>query len=317
MKVFISRQIPEIGISLLKKKGFDVEIYKGKNPISKKELIKKTRNCDGLISLLNDKIDKPFLDQLKKCKVIANFAVGYNNIDVQYASSKNIVVTNTPEVLTDSTADLTMTLVLACARRLFEAENFIREKKFKGWEPKLLLGVELKNKNFGILGAGRIGAAVGKRAYAFGCKILYYSQERNYHLEKETKAKKVSLNKILKESDIISIHLPLNSDTKNLLNANQLNLLKSSAILINTARGEIVDENHLIKLLKNKRLFFAGLDVYTNEPQINTDFYKLKNAIMLPHIGSATVEARDKMSELAARNVIAVLSGKNAITPVN
>lgn len=316
MKILITRNIPSAGIEVLKKKGLEVSIYKQDNPIPRKELLSQIKNYDGVITLLSDKIDKEVIDQMKKCKVIANYAVGYNNIDVDYAKSKGIVVTNTPDVLTDSTADIAMALVLACARRIPESEKFVRDKKFVGWKPKLFLGIELRNKYFGILGAGRIGTAVAKRAHSFGCKILYYSNSRNQYLENELNAIKVSLQTILKKSDIISLHLPLNSKTKNLLNSENLKLLKPSAILINTARGEIVDEKILIKMLKTKKIFAAGLDVYDGEPNIQKEFYELENVILLPHIGSATTEARNKMSLLAAKNIITVLSGKRALTPV-
>ncbi|RPI60864.1 MAG: D-glycerate dehydrogenase [Ignavibacteriales bacterium] len=316
MKIFVTREIPEAGIRLLKNKGFEVSVYKKDQPIPKNELKKAIKNCDGLISMLSDKIDKEIVDSMKNCKVIANYAVGFNNIDIDYAKSKGIIATNTPDVLTDSTADLTIALVLACARKISESEKLVRDKKFVGWKPKLFLGMELRKKYFGILGAGRIGTEVAKRAHSFGCKIIYYSNSKNDFLESELKAKKMSLNSILNKSDIISLHLPLNKNSYNLLNEEKLKLLKSSAILINTARGEILDESYLIKMLKQNKVSSAGFDVYQKEPNLNTEFYKLKNVVLLPHIGSATVEARNKMSLLAAKNVIAVLSGKRAITPV-
>ena len=316
MKIFITREIPEIGINFLIKNGFKVSVYKKDKPIARKELIAGVRNCDAVISLLTDKIDKEVIDSMKKCKVIANYAVGFNNIDIAYAKSKGIKVSNTPDVLTDSTADLTMALVLACARRISESEKLVRDKKFVGWKPKLLLGLELRDKYFGILGAGRIGTEVAKRAHSFGCKIIYYSNNKNDYLEKKLNPKKLSLTEILKKSDIISLHLPLNSKTKNLLSEDNLKLLKPSAILINTARGEVLDEKYLIRMLKQNKIYAAGFDVYQNEPDLNKELYKLKNVVLLPHIGSATVEARDKMSLLAAKNVAAVLSGKQPITPV-
>ncbi len=316
MQIFVTRDIQESGIKLLKKNGFKVSIYKKDSPIPRKELIKKVKDCDALISLLSDKIDKEVIDNMNKCKVIANYAVGFNNVDVDYAKSKGIVVTNTPDVLTDSTADLTMALVLACARRLPDAERLVRSKKFVGWKPKLFLGMELRDKYFAILGAGRIGAAVAERAYSFGCKIIYYSNSHNKYLDEKLKAKKLSLNSLLKKADILSIHLPLNKKTNKLLNSLNLPLIKKSAIFINTARGEIVDENILIEMLKSNKLFAAGFDVYDNEPKLKKEFYTLKNVILLPHIGSGTVEARNKMSDLAAKNVIAVLKGNKAITPV-
>lgn len=316
MEVFVTRDIPAVGIELLKQKRFEVSVYKKDKPIPRKELLKQIKDCDGLICLLSDKIDKEVIDHMQNCKVIANYAVGFNNIDFEYAKRKGIVVTNTPDVLTDSTADLTMALVLACARKISESEKFVRDKEFVGWKPKLLLGMELRNKYFGILGAGRIGTEVAKRAHAFGCKILYYSNSKNEYLESNLSAKKLSFNSILQKSDIISLHMPLTKKSHNLLNKEKLNLLKSSAILINTARGEVIDESYLIKMLKQNKIASAGFDVYQNEPNLYSEFYRLKNVVLLPHIGSATVEARNNMSLLAAKNVIAVLSGKRAITPV-
>ena len=316
-KVFITYKIPEIGIQLLLKKGFDVEVYSKEKLISKSELIKKVKQVDAIISLLTDKIDKEVIDGMQRCKVIANYAVGFNNIDVEYAKSKGIIVTNTPNVLTDSTADLTLALVLACLRRFNEGEEMVRTNKFKGWRPKLLLGYELKDKVFGIVGMGRIGFAVAKRAFAFGCKIVYYSNNRKDEAEKLFNAKRVSLRALIRNSDIISLHMPLTSNTKNLLNAELLSLMKPSSVLINTARGEVLDEKFLISLLKKKKIFAAGFDVYENEPNINPELLKLKNAVLLPHLGSATHEARNAMSELAAKNVIAVLTGKKPLTPVN
>lgn len=315
MNVFITRSIPEAGIKFLQKK-YKVKVYRKSNPIPREQLIKEVKHCDGIISLLTDKIDREVIDSMEQCKVIANYAVGYNNIDVEYARSKKILVTNTPDVLTDSTADLAMTLTLACARKVVEGEEMMRKNKFKGWHPTLLLGVELKNKVFGILGAGRIGSATALRAAAFGCKILYYSNKKNNLLEAKTNAKKVHLNTLLKKSDIISIHLPLNPKTNQLLDKNKLELLKPSSIIINTARGEIIDEKHLIKMLKANRIFSAGFDVYQNEPRVNPALLKLKNVVLLPHLGSATNDARNEMSILAAKNVDAVLSGKSPITPV-
>jgi len=316
MKVFVTRDIPSVGVDLFKKKGFEVSVNKKDQSIPRKEFLKCLKDCDAVISFLTDKIDKEAIDQMKNCKVIANYAVGFNNIDVEYAKSKGIVVTNTPDVLTDSTADLTMALVLSCARLLPQAEQFVRARKFVGWKAKLFLGVELKDKYFGILGAGRIGSAVAQRAHAFGCKIIYFSDIQNINIEKNLGAKRVSLNMLMKKSDIISIHLPLNKKTYHLLNETNLYLLKESAILINTARGEIIAEKFLLSMLKQNKIASAGFDVYENEPYLKKEFYKLKNVILLPHIGSATVEARNNMSLLAAKNVIAILAGKRAITPV-
>lgn len=316
MKVFITRELPEIAFRMLKQNKISFDFYKKDQPIPRKLLLQKVKSCEALISLLTEKIDKEVIDQMPGCKIIANYAVGYNNIDIDYAKKKKIIVTNTPDVLTESTADLTMALVLACARRLSEGEELLRDKKYKGWKPKLLLGMELKDKIFGILGAGRIGSAVAKRAKSFGTNIIYTDNKRNLKLEKETNGKKVSLKYLLENSDIVSVHLPLNSQTYHYLNQERLNQLKRNSILINATRGEIIDEKALIQLLKRNRLMAVGLDVFENEPNLNPILLKFPNVLVLPHLGSATQEARDGMAELAVRNVINILKGKPALTPV-
>lgn len=316
MKVFITREIPEIAFDLLKKNKIEFEFYDKDQPIPRKLFLEKVKDCIALIPLLTEQIDKEIIDRMEKCKIIANYAVGYNNIDIEYAKKKNIIVTNTPDVLTESTADLAITLALACARRLNEGAELIYKRKFKGWKPKLLLGVELKGKYFGILGAGRIGTATAKRASAFGTKIIYYDTKRNSELEKSTGAKKVSLPSLIQKSDFLSVHLSLNKETYHFLNKKRLSLLKSTSIIVNTSRGEIIDEKSLIEMLKKKKIFAAGLDVFENEPKVNAELLRLKNVIVLPHLGSATVEARNGMTELAVSNVINVLKGRKPITPV-
>lgn len=314
-KVFITREIPEAGINLLLKENFSVVVYDKNKSIPKKELIKNGKDSDAIISLLTDKIDEEVISNLMNCKIIANYAVGYNNIDINYAKKKNIIVTNTPGVLTDSTAEITLALILSCSRRIVEGDKLVRINKFKGWAPKFHLGIELKGKTLGIIGLGRIGQAVAERAVPFGMKILYYSRTEKENVKK-IKAEKVSLDKLLKESDIISIHVPLNEKTNNLLNKEKLDLLKKDAIIINTSRGEILDEDYLIKLLETGKIHSAGLDVYRNEPKLNKEFLKLKNVVLLPHIGSATYETRSKMAILTAENVINVLNGKKPLTSV-
>ncbi|MEG8945670.1 2-hydroxyacid dehydrogenase [Rosettibacter firmus] len=315
-KIFITQKLPGNIESYLQKNGFITETFDKERLITKKELIERARDVDALICLLSNRIDKEVIDNLNKCKIIANYAVGYNNIDVDYAKSKNIIVTNTPDVLTDATADIAVALILACARRLHEGNKLMRQKKFKGWKPDLLLGYDIKDKVVGIIGAGRIGTEVAIRMKAFKTKILYYSRSRNYELEKLTEAKKVSLNYLLKNSDIISIHVPLTESTFHLLNKENMVLMKKSAIIVNTARGEVIDEKFLIKILKQKKIFSAGFDVYENEPDVNPDLLKLDNVFLLPHIGSATIETRTRMAMLAAKNVIEVLKGNKPITPV-
>ena len=316
MKVLVTTKLPGSPEQLLKKNGFDVYLYEGKENLSRKELLKLSRDADGILCLLSEKIDKEVIDNFQKCKVVANYAVGYNNIDIGYAKEKNIVVTNTPDVLTDATADIAVSLILACARRIGEGERLMRGKKFKGWKPDMLLGQDLKGKVVGIIGAGRIGSTVAKRMSGFDTSIIYYSRSRNEKLEKEFNAKKVSLSRLMKKADIISIHIPLNPSTKNLIDESKLSLMKSNAILVNTARGEVIDEKYLIKMLQGNKIFAAGFDVYEGEPAVNPELYKLENVFLLPHIGSATIETRSAMSKLAAQNIINVLKGKKALTPV-
>jgi len=315
-KVFITGQIPEIAMNILRGKKYDVKVYNKDTTITKADLLKSIKDVDAVISLLSDRFDSKIIDEMKECKIISNYAVGYNNIDVEYAKNKGIIVTNTPDVLTDSTADLAITLALACARRIMEGDKLVRSKKFQGWKPRLLLGIELKNKNFGIIGSGRIGTAVALRAKAFGSNIIYYSRSKKAELELKTGAKKVTFNKLLTVSDFISINLPLNEKTYHLLNKERLRLIKRTGILINTARGEIVDEKELINLLKKRKIFAAGFDVYENEPDINPELFNLDNVVLLPHIGSATEDTRNAMAELVAKNVINVLEGKKPLTPV-
>ncbi len=316
MKVFITRELPEVAFELLKINKIPFEFYKKDKPIPRTILLKKVEKCTALIPLLTEKIDRELIDKMSNCRIIANYAVGYNNIDVEYAKMKNIIVTNTPDVLTDSTADLTMALALACARRLIEGEKIIRDNKYKGWKPRLLLGTELKGKIFGILGAGRIGTAVAKRAAGFGVKILYSDKSKNNEIEKQTHAKKVTVETLFKKSDFVSVHLPLNKKTFHFLNNRRLTFLKSDSILINTSRGEIIDENALIKKLKDGKIKAVGLDVFENEPNVKRELLKFKNVVILPHLGSATNEARNAMAVLAVKNVLSVLKGKKAITPI-
>jgi glyoxylate reductase len=316
MKVFITREIPEVAFKLLKKNKIDFEIYKSDRPIPRRLLLQKVKNCDALISLLTDCIDEKIIGQMTKCRIIANYAVGYDNIDIDYAKKKKIIVTNTPDVLTESTADLTFALILACARRIFEGVSFLRNGLYKGWEPKLLLGMELKDKTLGILGAGRIGTAVAKRAKSFGMNVLYSDYKSNPTIEKKFNGAKVTLNNLLNNSDILSIHLPLNKKTFHFLDKGKMKKMMQNSILINTSRGEIIDERALINLLRRNKFIAVGLDVFENEPKVNPALLKYINVIVLPHLGSATNDARNSMAELAAQNVINVLNGLKPITPV-
>lgn len=283
----------------------------------RKRLIRLIKNADAIIPLLVDRIDRELIGSMQNCRVIANYAVGYNNIDVDFASSRQIIVTNTPDILTDATADIAIGLLLACSRKLIKSDKFMRSSKFSGWMPNLMLGHDLKNKIFGIVGAGRIGRAAAIRARAFGCKIIYYNRTPKPELEKELNAKRVSLNYLMKSSNFISIHIPLNDKTYHLIDREKLSLMKPDAILINTARGEVVDEKFLIKMLKKNKIYAAGFDVYEGEPKVNPELLKLDNVVLLPHFGSATLETRSEMAMLCAKNVHSVLQNKKPLTPVN
>jgi glyoxylate reductase len=316
-KVIITQKIPEPAVRLLKAENFSVRVLAPGVSQDHAAFLKAIKDADGLICLLSDRISEEVMAAMPRCKVIANYAVGFNNVSVAYASEHAIVVTNTPDVLTDATAEIAFALILAASRNIIQGEKLVRSGGFTGWQPELLRGPQLSGKTIGIIGAGRIGKAVAVRAFAFGMKVLYYSRSRKESLEAATGAKKVLLQRLMEQSDVISLHVPLNMSTNRLLNKEMLDLMKPNAVLVNTARGEVLDESYLALLLKKKKIFAAGFDVYTNEPRINPALLALDNVVLLPHLGSATFEARAQMSEIAAQNVIAVLHGKQAITPVN
>lgn len=324
-KVFVARKIPDAGIELLKKAGLDVEVNEdAEKVLSKKELIEKIKDKDALLSLLTDKIDEEVLSSASNLKIVANYAVGFDNIDLKTATKKSIVITNTPEVLTETVAEHTFALMMAAARRIVEADKFTRQGKYKAWGPLLFLGQDLKGKTLGIIGLGRIGAAVAQRAVkGMGMKIIYNSKHRDKAFEKGYDAKFADLNALLKESDFISIHVPLTQETKHMISFKQFKLMKKNAILVNTARGPIVDENALIDALKNKKIAGAALDVFECEPEITCNLsstLQLKdfdNVILTPHIASASVETRSKMAEMAAQSIIDFAKGKTPKNMIN
>jgi glyoxylate reductase len=315
-KVYITRQIPHAGIEILKEK-CHIEISNLETPLPRKILLQKIQKIDGIISMLSDKIDAEVISNAPKLKVISNYAVGYNNVDINHATLKGIFVTNTPEVLTDSTADLAWTLLLATARRVVEGDNTVRKGEFRGWDPLLLLGKDIKGKTIGIIVVGRIGTAVAERSVGWKMQILYYDIQQNYYLDNNLFARRVKLDTLLENSDYISLHVPLNSETFHMINEAALKKMKSTTTLINTARGEIIDEISLVKALKEKWIAGAGLDVYENEPRLTKDLSKLTNTVLLPHIGSATEFTRKRMSEIAATNLIDVLEGRRPKYLVN
>jgi glyoxylate reductase len=295
---------------------FAVDVNERERDLSQRELLRELRNAFGVVAMMTNRFDKELVSGLESLRVISNFAVGYDNVDVEAATEKGIAVTNTPGVLTDATADLAFGLMLATARRIAEGDRLVRARKFTGWTPTMMLGNEISGKTIGIIGAGRIGTAVAKRALGFEMKILYFSCKRNDEMEK-IGGKFVDLENLLKQSDFISINVPLNSGTRGMIGNREIKLIKANAILVNTARGEIVDEDALIGALKMRRIAGAGLDVYRNEPKINLELLKLKNVVLTPHLGSATFETRAKMAEMAALNAIAVLKGEEPPGIVN
>ncbi len=315
-EIYVSRLIPEAGLSLLRRK-CRVTVHESEKAVARDELLKQVANVDGLLCLLSEKVDRELLDASSRLKVVSNYAVGYDNIDVAYATRKGIAVTNTPGVLTDATADLTWALILAAARRIVEADGVMRKGHYGGWSPMLLLGQELKEKTLGILGAGRIGRAVAERSRGWNMKILYFDRSGNKYLDRNLSARRCDLDDLFAEADIISIHLPLTPETHHLVDRKALESMKESAILINTARGPIVDEAALRDALAEKRIAAAGLDVFEEEPEMVNGLEKLRNVVLTPHIGSATVHARNEMARIAAENLLAILEGTEPVSIVN
>jgi len=318
-KVFVTRKIPEVGMEILKKdRTCEIKVNESDRHLTKEELIREIKDVDGLLSLHTDIIGDEIMDAVPRLKIISNYAVGYDNIDVETATKRGIMVTNTPGVLTDTTADLTFVLLMAVARRIVEADKFTREGKYKEWLPMFMLGEDIHHSTLGIIGFGRVGRAVAKRAKGFDMKILYHDVKRaSEDIEKELKAEFVSLEELLKRSDFVTLHTPLNSDTKHLISEKELKLMKKTAYLINTARGPIVDEKVLVKALKEGWIAGAGLDVYENEPELTPGLIELDNVVLLPHIGSASIETRNKMAITAAKNLLAGLKGDTPPNLVN
>jgi len=317
MKVFVTRKLPEKGLEILYNECDEVEIYPHDRIPSKEEIIEGLKGKDGLLCLLTDRIDRDVISSNPKLRAISNYAAGYDNIDVDEATRRGIVVTNTPDVLTNATAELAWALLFAVARRVVEGDKFTREGKFRGWAPMLLLGKELRGKTLGVIGAGRIGTAFALKAKCFDMKVLYYNRSRNEVLEEKLGARKVDLDTLLRESDFVSIHLPLTKETHHLIDYDKICLMKRDGIIVNTARGAVIKEKDLVRALKERKIFGAGLDVYENEPEVSEELKSLDNVVLLPHIGSATLETRTEMAVLAAENLIKALKGERPRYCVN
>jgi glyoxylate reductase len=289
---------------------------------TKEFILKNAENTVGILCLLTDKIDRYIMDKLADLRIISNYAVGFDNIDVEYATNRGICVTNTPGVLSEASADLAWALILASRRLLISADKFCREGKFTGWKPDLFLGYNVYGSTLGIIGLGRIGQEVAKRAIGFDMKVIYYNRNRN--LEVEEKLAKMGLNiefrdldSLLSESDIVTIHTPLNKDTYHMITYEKFKLMKRNATIVNTARGSVIKEEDLVRALKEGLIFSAGLDVYEFEPKIHPELLNMENVVLLPHIGSATFETRIKMAEMASLNLINFLNNEKPLSVVN
>jgi glyoxylate reductase len=309
--ILVTRRLPSSVLAKLQSAA-EIDLHAGDTAIAPDDLRRRVADKDALVSLLTDPIDRAVIDAAPKLKVIANVAVGYNNIDVAYARARGIVVTHTPDVLTESVADFTWAMILAITRRLSEGERMVRSGRWKGWALDFMLGTELKGKQLGLVGVGRIGRAVAARAPAFGMRVVY-TEPRDVDLPN---AENISLDRLLNTSDIVSLHVPLTPETKHLIDRKALARMKRSAYLINTARGPVVDEAALAWALQQHLIAGAALDVFENEPAVHPDLLALENVLLVPHLASATTETRTAMADLAADNVLAVLAGHPPLTPV-
>jgi len=309
--ILVTRKLPSSVLGKLHAVA-DVDLYSGDAAIAPAELRARVADKDALVCLLTDAVDRSALDAAPKLKIVANVAVGYNNIDIAYAKSRGIVVTNTPDVITESVADYTWALILAITRRLSEGERLVRRGQWKGWALDFMLGSELRGKQLGLVGVGRIGRAVAGRAPAFGMQVAFTSRRA---LDVPG-AEPMSLDRLLLTSDIVSLHVSLAAETHHLIDKRALTRMKRSAYLVNTSRGPVVDEEALAWALRQHLLAGAALDVYENEPVVHPDLLGLENVLLVPHLASATTETRTAMADLAVENVMAVLAGRPPLTPV-
>lgn len=317
-RVYITRPIAEEAVALVRAVA-EVTVWpEAEVPAPPEEILRQVREADGLLCLLTDRIDAALIAAGARLRVISTCAVGYDNIDVAAATARGVLVCNTPGVLTETTADLTWALIMAAARRVAEGDRYLRAGKWKSWSPQLLLGQEVWGATLGIIGFGRIGQAVGRRARGFEMKVLYSDTERKPEAEQVIGAEFASLAELLRQSDYVTIHTPLTPETKHVIGAAELAMMKPTGVLVNTSRGPVVDEVALAAALREGRLFAAGLDVFDTEPlPAESPLLGLGNVVLLPHIGSASVATRRRMARMAAENVVAALRGERPPYLVN
>ena len=316
-RILVTGRLPQDIMTALSKK-YEAHINMEDRPFDRQKLLNGIQDKDGLLSMITDTVDEEMLGRANRLKMIAQFGVGYNNINVPTATRLGIPVSNTPGVLTDATAELAFALILAVSRRLVEGDRMTREGRFRCWAPMLFLGREVTGKTLGVIGMGKIGKAVAQRARCFNMPILYHNRSRmSKSHEKELMAKYVDMKTLLSKSDFITLHVPLTDQTRHLIGRQELSLMKPTAYLINTSRGPVIDENALLQALLKKKIGGAGLDVYENEPALTPGLAELDNVILLPHVGSGTLETRCRMATMAVKNLIAGLSGKAPPNIVN
>jgi len=308
-KVFVTSQYPGESVNRLSEK-YNVVVFPDATLPKREELLENARDSSALITTVSDTIDKELIDLSPELKIVSNAGVGYENVDIPYATKKGIFVANTPHVLTETTADLAWALIFSVARRIVEADEYVRAGKFTCWHPSLLLGMNIHNATLGIFGMGRIGEAVARRAKGFNMKIIYQNRSRNEEAESETEAQYVDFETLLKESDFIVITAPLTDETRGKFGMEEFKKMKPASIIVNIARGPIIREAELATALKDGVIWGAGLDVFENEPEVNEELLRLKNTVLVPHIGSASIQTREKMIDMAVESVELALSGE-------
>ncbi|MBI2010547.1 MAG: D-glycerate dehydrogenase [Candidatus Chisholmbacteria bacterium] len=319
-RVFVTRPIPGRAFKKLEE-AHEVEVYPGPGKIPREKLLEEVKGVEAILSILTEKIDGEVMDAAgKQLKIVSNYAVGFDNVDLEAAKERNVMVANTPSSLGDAVAEFTVTLAMALSRNILPADHFVREGKYKVWDPSIFLGLDLTGKTLGVVGAGTIGSVVGKRMQAvFEMRVIYHSRSRNEAFERATNGRKVSLTELLQLADVVTLHVPLSAETRHMISWDEFSLMKKTAILINTSRGPVVREKALVEAVKNKKIWGAALDVFEQEvekerkhldPRDWRMLNRFDNVILTPHIASATVEAREEMTQMAVENIILALSGK-------